>query len=105
MAPPRSPLIKLGVSSGMAPGKVCAREHAGSSRSAFTINPYGPQSINALKPEGNFELWMGFIASDGDGPAITCSRRRRGLAAMIRKVMADAQSRYEETGPLPQPLA
>ena len=103
VVPPRSPVIKLGVSSGMAPGRVCAREHVGSCRSAFAINSYGPQSIDAFKPEGNYELWMGFIALDRDGPTITCPRRRI-LAAMVRKVMADAQTRYKKTGSPPQPL-
>ena len=50
-----------------------------------------------------YELWMGLIAPDRDCPAITCSRRR-SLAVMVRKVMAEAQTRYEETGSLPQPL-
>ena len=36
-------------------------------------------------------------------PTITCPRRR-SRAAMVRKVMAEAQTRYEETGSLPQPL-
>ena len=103
MIPPRSPVIKLGVSLGMAPGRACAREHAGSCRSAFAINSYGPQSIDAFKPEEIYELWMGLIASDRHGPTITCPRRR-SLAAMVRKVMAEAQTRYEETGSLPQPL-
>ena len=72
-------------------------------RSAFAINTYGPQSIGDFKPEGIYTLWMGLIASDRDGPTITCPRRR-SIAAMVRKVMADAQTRYEETGSLPHPL-
>ena len=103
VVPPRSPVIKLGVSSGMVPGRVCARRHSGSCRSAFAINSFGPQPIDALKPEDIYELWMGLIAPDRHGPAITCPRRR-SLAAMARKVMAEAQTRYDETGSLPQPL-
>ena len=63
--------------------------HSGSCRGAFAINSYGPQPIDALKPKGNYELWMGLISSDRDGPTITCPRRR-GLAAMIREVMTVA---------------
>ena len=103
MGPPRSPVIKLGVSSAMAPGRVCAREHTGSCRSAFAINSYGPPSIDAVKPEEIYELWMGLIAPYRDGPTNTCPRRR-SLAAMVPKVMAEAQTRYGETGSLPQPL-
>ena len=72
-------------------------------RSAFAINSNGPLSISDFKPEGICRLWMGLIASDRGGPMITCPRRR-SLAAMVRKVMADAQTRYEETGSLPHPL-
>ena len=72
-------------------------------RSAFAINSYGSQSIGDLKPGVTCTLWMGLIASDRDGPKTTCPRQR-GLAAMIRTVLADAQTRYEETGSLPHPL-
>jgi len=72
-------------------------------RSAFAINSYGPQSIGDFKPEQMYELWMGLIALNRDGPTITCPRRR-SLAVMVRKVMAEAQTRYEEIGSLPQPL-
>ena len=72
-------------------------------RSAFVINSYGPQSTGDFKPEQMYELWMGLIASNRDGSTITCPRRR-SLAVMVRKVMAEAQTRYEETGSLPQPL-
>ena len=67
------------------------------------INSYGPQSIGDFKPEEVYTLWMGLIATDRDGPTITFPRRR-SIAAMVRKVMADAQTRYEETGSLPHPL-
>ena len=72
-------------------------------RSAFAINSYGPQFSGDFKPEEICTLRMGLVASDKDGPTITCPRRR-GLVAMIRKVMADAQTRYVEPGSLPQPL-
>ena len=60
-------------------------------------------SIGDFKPEESYTLWMGPIASDRDCPTITCPRRR-SLAAMVRKVMAEAKTRYEEAGSLPQPL-
>ena len=46
---------------------------------------------------------MGLIASDRDGPTIT-RPMLRGIAAMARKVGADAQMRYEDTGSLRHPL-
>ena len=72
-------------------------------RSAFAINSYGPQSIGDFKPEEIRKNWMGLIASDRDGPTTTCPRRW-SIAAMVHKVMADAQTRYKETGSLPHPL-
>jgi len=68
-------------------------------RSAFAIKSYGPQSIRDFNPEAFYDLWMGLIAPDGDGPAITCPRRRN-IAALIRKMMQEAQTRHE-TGSLP----
>ena len=60
-------------------------------------------SIGDFKPEEIHTLWMGLIASDRDYSTTTCPRRR-SLAAVVRKVTAEALTRYKETGPLPQPL-
>jgi len=68
-------------------------------RGAFAIKSYGPQSIRDFNPEAFYALWIGLIASDGDCPAITCPRRRN-IAALIRKMIQEAQTRHE-TGSLP----
>ena len=80
-----------------------ASSNVTTTRSAFAINSYGPQSVGSFKPGVMYEVWMGLIASDRDGPTIAFPRRR-SLAAMVRMVMAEAQTRYEVTGSLPQPL-
>ena len=52
-------------------------------------------STGDFKLQGICKLLMGLIALKRDGPTTTCPRGR-GLAAMVRKVMADTQTRYEK---------
>ena len=59
------------------------------------VDRRGP-SLAEFHAEPFYEIWMGFIDNDnGDGCPV-----RRNLAAMIRKLLKEAHTKYE-TGELP----
>lgn len=63
-------------------------------RSCLAVKAYGPKSAAEFNALQMYELWMGIVSEHGPvGSSARSCPQRRNLAAMMRKVMAEAVSR------------
>jgi hypothetical protein len=53
---------------------------------------YGPKYVHELNAENMYEKWLSVI-SEGDGSSP--SAKRRNFAVILRKIMSEAQSKFE----------
>ena len=76
----------------------------GTARNVFAIKNYGPPSGAGLHVEELYDEWMGLINSEASSSSGGVARnpQRRNVAALLRKMMAAANSRHDngETGDL-----
>jgi len=67
-------------------------------RSAFAVKNFGPSSIADFNAPRLYDSWVQFVAPDDiTGVPGAVHRRRRNLAALMKKIMAKAVSTYTET--------
>ena len=61
-------------------------------RNLFAIKHYGPASVEDFNAEERFDKWMGFTSKDAKEGT---SRTRRNLASLLRKIMFEAQAKFD----------
>jgi hypothetical protein len=60
-------------------------------RDLFAIKHYSSKSVREFNAEDIYERWFR-VLSEGNGAS--SSAKRRNLAALLRKIMSEAQSKY-----------
>ena len=60
-------------------------------RGLFAIEYYGSKSVHEPNAEDMYERWLCVISKDNGASS---SAKRRNFAALLRKIMSEAQSKY-----------
>ena len=69
-----------------------SRLHLKTVRSALAILNYGPKSIKQFDPARIVDMWMGLVGANVKPTETGDCIKRRGIAALTRKVMKAAVS-------------